>query len=465
MKKLELKDIVFINLVSIIGLRWLPVAAGYGAASITLWILATLLFFIPLSLVSAELATTWPEQGGLYVWVKIAFGEKAGFLTSWFYWITNFFFYPSLLAFIAVTILYVFSPSLAASKAAVCSIVLVVFWLVTLLNCKNTRMVSWIANIGGMLGVIIPGAIIIILGFGAVLIWHHPIPTDYSLANLVPNFGRGSNIAFLSALMFSMAGIELTAILAGETKNPQKIMSRATLLSALLIVSIYILGTVAITFMVAPQQITAVSGIMEALKLIITKLGLSPRILATVAIMIVLGSIGGLTSWFVVPLKMFFESAKEGALPKYFTKINKHGMPANAMVAQAVIVSIIIISTTLLPSVNAVYEMLLLMTTITYFVPYLFMFTAFIQLRKKFPKVVRPYRIPGGNWLGYLCAIVGLITVIVAIILPFIMPPNDLVTAKDILIYRVELITGLLFFLGLGYIIYVSYEKRKEKRK
>jgi amino acid transporter len=463
MKTMRLKDIVLMNLAAIIGLRWLPIAAGYGAAAIFLWVLATLLFFVPLSLISSELATTWPEQGGLYVWVKAAFGDKAGFMVSWFYWITNFFFYPALLTFIAVTFVYIFEPALVTNKLLICSIVLIVFWLMTLLNCRGMKMVSWIANIGGSIGVIIPGIIIIALGFAAVFIWKKPIPTDYSLANWIPNFHKSSNIVFLSTLMFSMAGIELTPILAGETKDPQKTLPRAILLSAILIIGIYILGTVAVTFMIPAQQIAAVSGIMDALKLITVQLHLTPLILIAVASMIIIGCIGGLTSWFVVPLKMFFESTKQGVLPKPLIKLNKQQMPANAMIAQAVVVSVIIIGTTMLPSVNALYETLVLMTTITYFVPYLFMFITFIKLRRAFPHKVRPYRIPGKNWVGYMFAISGFIVVAAAIVLPFIMPPNDLTAAKDILIYRTELTAGLLVFFALGYAIYRSYEKRKAK--
>jgi amino acid transporter len=457
---MRLWDVVFMNVAAIIGLRWLPIAAGYGASSIILWILATLLFFMPLSLISTELATTWPEQGGMYVWVKQAFGDRSAFIVSWFYWITNFFYYPALLAFVAVTAAFIINPALAKDKWFVSSVVLGCLWGITLLSLRGIRTSKWLSNIGGLFGIILPGLIIIVLAVLAVFVWKRPIPTDYALANWWPHLGSGSNIAFLSTLMFAMAGIEVTPILAGEVKDPQRTFPRAILISAFLIISLYIIGTVAITFMIAPAKIGTASGIMDALQLVTRELHL-PVILMATALMIILGSIGGISVWLVAPIKMLFESTKTGIFPKYFTKLNKYDIPSRALLIQAVIVTIIVFGTSLLPTVNAFYETLVLMAAITYFVPYLFMFITFFQLRKKFPDKVRPYRVPGGKFATWVIALLGFFSVLLAIVLPFAMPPHDLTTTRAISIYEIELIGGTILFLLLGYLIHLKYERRK----
>ncbi|MGI1690423.1 amino acid permease [Thermoanaerobacter uzonensis] len=459
-KNMKLWDIILMNVTAIIGLRWLPIAASYGAASIILWILAALLFFIPTGLVSAELATTWPEQGGMYVWVKKAYGEKWGFLTSWFYWINNLFYYPSLLTFVAVTLSYIINPTLKENKLYIIAVTLIVFWIVTLINIKGTSFGKWLSNFGGLFGTLLPGIILIILGL--IALFTRPIPTDYSLTNWIPNLNKMSNIAFLSTLMFAMAGIELTPILAGETENPQKTFPLATVISAFIIAGIYIIGTVAITFIISPEKIGAASGIMQAVELISKEININ-FLIPLFVITILIGSLGGIGVWVLGPIKMLFESTKEGIFPEFFTKLNKYDMPQNAMISQAILVSLIIISTTFLPTVEIIYAVLVLMTTITYFIPYLFMFSSFITLRKKYKDVRRPFMIPGNKVLPYLVAIIGFLSVMLAIVLSFI-PPSDLKTMKDIVIYEIEVIGGP-FILGfIGYLLYIRYEK-KEIRK
>lgn len=463
MKKImTLKDIVFINVTAIIGLRWLPVAAGYGASAISMWIIAAILFFIPLSLVSAELATTWPEEGGVYVWVKNAYGEKTSFMVAWFYWINSFFYLPSLLTFIAITFAFLINPTLATNKLFICSTVLVGLWLVTLLNFRDIKALKIIANFSGTLGIIIPGLIIIALGFSAIYIFHQPSATHYSWSALIPNLGTKSHIVFLSTLMFSMAGIEITPILAGETKDPQKTFPRATLISALIIVGTYIIGTAAVTFMISPEKIGAASGIMDALRQITGNLNL-PFIAYLVALLIIFGSIGGSSVWMVVPIKMFFESCKQGMLPPFFTKLNKNGMPSNAILIQSAIISVVIIFTASMPTVNTFYEILVLMATITYFVPYLFMFASFLKLRKTAPEVKRPFKVPGGPSLAYFITYAGIAAVLLAIVLPFVVSPEDIRDPGHIIVYRAELIFGVIIFAAIGYLIYLR-QKKWQKR-
>lgn len=469
-KSLGLFDIVLMNVTAIIGLRWITIAAGFGASSIFLWFFAAFLFFIPLGLVSAELATGWPKQGGLYVWVREAFGEKPAFITSWFYWINNLFYYPSLLTFIAVTIAFLIDPiliknnylanteSLADSKFYVCGLTVVFFWLLTLVNCKGLRVGKWLANVSGLFGTILPGLTIILLGIASVFVFKRPVPTDYSLSQLLPSLSSYTNISFLSTLMFAMAGIELTPILAGDTENPEKIFPRATVISAIIISVIYIIGTVSMTMIISPDKIGSASGIMDAMKLLSAELNF-PYLLYAMALMITLGNFGGVSVWIIGPIKMLFESTRQGVFPDFFVKTNEDGMPQNAMIVQAFLITLIVILTSFLPSVETIYEVLILMTTITYFIPYILLFAAFMKLRKSFPDTPRPYKIPGGNIVAWLITAVGLFSVTLAIVLPFV-PSKNLITSQAILIYELEVGGGPLFFGLIGYLIYRHYESK-----
>ncbi|MGE5707265.1 MAG: APC family permease [Bacteroidota bacterium] len=454
-RTMRLWDIVLMNVTAIIGLRWLPIAAGYGASSILLWILAGTLFFIPLGLVSAELATAWPDQGGLYVWIRKAFGDRLGFLTSWFYWISNLFYYPALLTFIAVTLAFITRPEWALDKRFVCLVIIGVFWAVTLVNCKGLSLGKWLTSVSGTFGTLLPGLILIALGLLSVFCWHRPIPTDYAAAKWLPSFST-SNLAFLSTLMFAMAGIELTPIFAGETEAPQKTFPRATVISALLIVGTYILGTAAMTWLVDPSKIGASSGIMESIKLVADDLRF-PWVTVAVGWMMIIGGFGGASLWVLGPIKMLFESLQDDVLPPSFTRLNEEGAPQNAMLIQAVLITFIVLGTSLLPTVDRIYQVLILMTTITYFLPYLLMFAAFLRLREQYPSVPRPYRVPGGKLSARTVAFVGISSVVLAIVLAFV-PPADVRTTAELLVYEGAIAGGPLLLGVLGFWLYRRHE-------
>lgn len=469
-KSLGLYDIVLMNVTAIIGLRWITIAAAGGASSVFMWIFAAFMFFVPLGLVSSELATGWPKQGGLYVWVKEAFGDKPAFITSWFYWINNLFYYPSLLAFIAVTLAFLIDPllvqhglltgnaTLADSKLYVCGLTLVLFWLLTFINCKGIRIGKWLANLSGLFGTIMPGLTIIVLGAASVFLLKRPIPTDYSFDKLIPSLSSFSDISFLSTLMFAMAGIELTPTLAGDTENPEKTFPRATLISAVIIAIIYIIGTVAMTMILSPDKIGSASGIMAAMKLLSSELNF-PFLLTGMAIMITLGNFGGVGVWIIGPIKMLFESTRQGVFPEFFVRLNDDGMPRNAMIVQAFLITLITLCTSFMPSVESMYEVLILMTTITYFIPYILLFGAFIKLRKSHPDTPRPYRVPGGNPGAWLVAGIGLFSVMLGIFLPFV-PGKDLTTVQAITIYELEIAGGPLLFGLAGFLLYRRFERK-----
>ncbi|MDD2715726.1 MAG: APC family permease [Candidatus Wallbacteria bacterium] len=458
MKNMRLWDIVLMNVTAIIGLRWLPVAAQYGAASTSYWILAALVFFIPLGLISSELATTWPDQGGMYIWVRKAYGEKSAFITSWFYWLCNLFYFPSILTASAVVIAFLIDPALKNNKLYVCSSVLVIFWILTLFNFKSLKTGKWLSNLSGSVGTILPGLTIIGLGVMSSLFWRRPVPTDFSLCSWLPSLGSTAGLSNFSMLMFAMAGIELTPILAGETENPQKTFPRATVISALIIAGVYIIATTALTLIISPEKIGAASGVMDATKLLADELQIK-YLVGAMAVMILIGNFGGISVWIVCPIKMLFESTKQGVFPQAVTRLNREGMPQNALLIQAVFMTIIVLLTSFFPSVDAIYQALVLMATITYFIPYLLMFGAFIKLRKSFPDAVRPYRVPGAAPGAWAVTILGFSSVLLAIGLSFV-PSGTFDTKMALYLNELGIGLGPLAFGLLGFMIYWTYEWR-----
>src|SRR6478609_213044 len=148
---LRLWDVVAMNIVAIVGLRWISRSARIGAPAVTLWILACLLFFVPLAAVLAELSSRHPDQGGIYAWARRAFGPAHGFICGWCMWVNNLFYFPSLLLFAAANLAAIGGPRLQAigeTRTFAVVIVLAGIWLAAGINVIGLRESKWLQNAG-----------------------------------------------------------------------------------------------------------------------------------------------------------------------------------------------------------------------------------------------------------------------------------------------------------------------------
>ncbi len=213
-------SIAGISLAAVLTLRGMPSVAEYGWASIGLYVFGAIFFLIPLALVCAELGTGWPKAGGLYAWVRQGFGPKSGFLAVWFEWIEGIVWFPTVLAFVAATIAYIFAPALSNNKVYLVLVMLGVFWGMTLINFLGLRWTSLLNNVGVTIGTLLPAAILIALGIYWLAAGKH-IAIPFSAGKLLPNFGSINNLVFFVGVLLGYAGIELFGFHAKETKDPQ----------------------------------------------------------------------------------------------------------------------------------------------------------------------------------------------------------------------------------------------------
>src|SRR5271165_4025207 len=239
---LGVRSIALISVAAVLTLRNMPSVAEYGWSSIAYYLLGALFFFIPLSLVAAELGTGWPKAGGLYAWVKEAFGERSGFLAVWFEWVENIPYFPTVLAFCAATFAYVIEPGLANDKTYLVIAMLTIFWGLTAANFFGMRWSARLDNPGVILGTILPAAVLIVLG----VYWlsagrHNQIP--FHASKLAPDLGTVNNMVFFVAVLLSYAGIEMAGFHAKEMRSPARDYPRAIFVAVVLIVGISILAT------------------------------------------------------------------------------------------------------------------------------------------------------------------------------------------------------------------------------
>ena len=458
---LGIRDIVFMNVIAILSLRQIPNVAPYGASAMILWVIAAACLFFPLAMVCGELSTGWPKDGGIFVWVREAFGKRLAWIVVVCFLFSCVLFFPLMLQFGFTAMGYIISPDLASDKVFIGVGSMVIFWILTLMNIRGMQWTKIINSVSAYLGVFIPSAIIILLG----VVWiatGHEMSTDYhTAANWIPDLSKWDTIVFLSSMMFAFAGLEVAPMIAGRTKNPQRDFPRAMAMSAIVIVGIYMVGTVAVNTLVPAKDTDIVAGIMQAMESAANTLNM-PWLLPLMAICLFFGALGQINSWLVGPIYMLQEASREDNLlgDKISELHPKYGTPAFALIVQAVIVSVLCFSTFVSPSVAAAYWMLTALTTICYFIPYLCMFPAYLRLRVTQPDVPRSFKIPG-KVLPVVLPVLGFCSIAFAVFLVFI-PPAEL-DMGGAGFYFAKLIGGAALAIGTAEWIYHRAQRRNAK--
>jgi len=426
--KISVFALAMLNIVAVVSLRGLPSEAEYGLASIFYYVFAAVFFLVPMSLVAAELATGWPEKGGVFRWVGEAFRGRWAFLAMCMLFIEVSIWFPTVLTFGAVSLAYIgpdkgSDANIATNRIFVLVVVLAVYWLATFIALHGVKAFARVAKWGGMLGTLIPAAILIILGFAYVIAGNQP-QISTSAGSAIPDFSHFSNIVLAASIFLFYAGMEMNAIHVKEVKNPSRNYPVAVLIAAVGTVVIFILGSLAVAFVVPKAKINLTQSLLTAYNDIFAWAGV-PWAGSVVAVMLAVGVFAGVVTWIAGPSSGLLAVGKAGYLPRFFQKTNKHGMATSIMMTQAAVVTVLSVLFVVLPSVQSVYQILSQLTVILYLVMYLLMFAAAIYLRHAQPGRPRPYRVPGGKAGMWVVAGVGFIASLAALTLSFI-PPSQI---------------------------------------
>lgn len=424
---LSVFTLAMINVAAIATLKNFPTMAELGPSLIFYFVIASIVFFIPSALVAAELATGWPQTGGVYIWVKKGMGPKMGFLAIWLQWFENVIWYPTILSFTASTIAFAINPELAANKYFVLSVILVAFWGSTLLNLLGMRASGLISTIGVIAGTIIPGTLIIVLGI-VLLTTGGDVEIGLTAKDIIPDMSKMGNMTYLIAVLLALAGMEMSAVHAQEVKNPQRDYPKAIFLSAIIILAVTILGSLAVAFVVPVGKLSLTAGVMEAFEVFFNKYNIK-WVVPIIALLMAAGAIGMVSTWIVGPSKGLLATAAHGDLPPLFARVNKNHMPIPLLILQAVIVTGLALVFLLMPSVSASYWILTALTAQLYLIMYALMFISAIRLRYTEPHVHRQYRVPGGNLGMWVVAGLGILGSIFAIAVGFF-PPEGTAPAR-----------------------------------
>lgn len=449
-KTLGFFQLVMINVIAVDSIRTLPFSSVYGFSLVFFYLLAALVFFIPTALVSAELGTGWPNRGGIYVWVREAFGKKISFLTIWLNWIYNVIWFPTILGLIAGTFAYFFNPDLAENRLYMGASVLILFWLATLINCLGMRASSFLSTLGAIVGTIFPMVFIGILGI-LWMIQGKPMEISLNWDHFIPRTVDVDNLAFLTNVFFGLLGLEMAATHAREMRNPTEDYPRSVFTSIWIILGTIIFAALAIAIVVPKSELSLAVGIMQAFSSFFQAYEMKWA-LPIIAGCIFLGGLSGMGAWIIGPTKGLLVACQDGSLPPFFSKVNKYDAPINILLVQAIIVSFLALLYVVFPTINKSFWLLSLVTAQLALLVYIILFATAIKLSYTKAHVKRFFKIPGNKVGIWSVCLLGGISCLVIIGLGFIPPAQ--IPVKNVFRYELLLFAGILFACLIPFLLF-----------
>ncbi|MFB7877689.1 APC family permease [Nocardia sp. NPDC056064] len=439
---------------SVASLRSAPTMAVYGLACVFLYVIPAILFLMPTSLVAAELASGW--EGGVYKWVGEGLNKPLGFLAVWCQFAMTIFYYPSLLAYVASTFAYIIHPSLASNGLYVAIVIITVYWAGVYVSSQGTKTVAGLSSMGLVIGTLIPGTVLVVLGL-VFLAQGNPSAAPMDSGHLLPAWTGLASLVLIVNNFLSYAGMEMNAVHVSSLRNPAKEFPKAMFLAMGLVLVIFILPALAISWVVPSASLSLTAGVMQAFDGFFSHFGIG-FLTPIVGIALVAAALGGMLTWLAGPSKgLLLIGRSEGYLPPILTKLNKHGVQQNMLVAQGVFTTFIALLYAFIPNVSSAYWILSVITTQVYLIMYVLMFAAAAKLRRDNPGHPRGYRAP---MLFALCGL-GAVSSIAAFAIGFV-PPSQF-GAGSPWIY-VLIVGGGMGIVGL-LIPYLFYRNRSESWK
>lgn len=445
-RELGLRDLVLFYVVVTLSLRWLPLAAAAGPSTIVIWLVGVVVVFLPLALCVMELSSRYPQEGGMYIWSKRAFGDSAGFLTGWIYWTSNLPYFPVLLYFAASNALYVGGErwhGLQSSASFFITFSVVGLVLALMVNIVGLNIGKWLNNLGAI-GTWIPVALLFCLGLMAW--WRFGPASSFRPQAFKPSL-TVANFGIWATMLSAFSGAEAASFMGSEIKRPRRDIPRALIIAGFLVVAGYVLGTIAILVVVPREQLNSLEGLMQAISGSAQRVGwrgLGPM----VALLICVSNLGAVGAYLAALARLPFVVGIDRYLPPIFARVHpRWGTPYVALIVQALCSVLFVVLGQAGSSIHGAYQVLISTTVIATFIPYLFMFAALIRLQGE-PAEPGVVRIPGGRRGAIAVAVTGFtatVLVIMGSVIPDASEPN-----KALAVIKVVVLSAVLVGVGAG---------------
>jgi amino acid transporter len=406
---------------AMITLDTVATSSALGVQSITLFIFFAIVFFVPYGLVTAELGSGWPEEGGIYVWVREAYGQKWGTFTAWLYWVNVAYWAPAVFVVFAGTLATAFWPGMSRGWEEF--IVIALIWVIVGIGILPMSLSKWVNSASAAVKV----AVLVMIGvIGLVFVVRNGAANSFAPSAWVPSFG--ANWSFLPIIIYNFMGFELMSSAAGAVKNPRRDIPRMLLFAGAIIVGAQLLGNFGILAAIPLKDLSIVSGMADAMKLTFDAvLGSAATVIYDVFIVLLLFSfIGNMVTWSIGANHSMASTGLDRSAPGVFGHVNRRFLtPDYAFVLMGVLATALtVVNYAFFATKESVFWSIFALSSIVFLFPYVLMFPALLVLRRKQPETPRPYTVPGGKpgaWISVLLTMAG---VIFAIVLFFYLVPE-----------------------------------------
>ena len=435
-------DMTLFTVCAILVIDQLAASASIGAQAMFWWVFTLIFFFIPYGLITAELGSTYPDQGGIYSWVQRAFGGRWGGRTAWLWWINVALWQPSVYIIFTGIFAQLFIPDLGLWPQI--GIAIVLTWITTYINVITLDAGKWVPNIGA----VFKAVIMLSLGLGGI--WYamnHGVANPINLETMSPSWG--APLAFLPVIVYNFLGFELMSGAGAEMENPARDVPKAIITSGIFIAAFYLLGTVGILIALPMDDIGLISGIMDTFTKLFGDAAFGPAIVMILGIMALYTFLANMVTWTLGANRSAAQAANEGHLDPIFAKLSEtRQTPANAAVVTGIVTTVVIIVYGFMAT-NAedLFWTLFAFASVVFLICYLFMFAAFLRLRMIDGGHPRAYRVPGGNAGAWIMALLCIAFIVQAIVF-FIYTPG----AFDIK-YAATIVAGVIVTAIIGEVL------------
>jgi len=427
-RELGLRDLTLFAITCVVSARWIPIAAHAGPGSVTLWLLAAVLFMAPMAVAVAALVVKYPEAGGLYLWTRRDFGPWSGFLAFWVYWIGIAFLFPTAALLYVRVAFNMFGPSVARlgdNRICLLAATVAMIWIALGSNLIGLKVGKWTENIGGLA----TWAVGLLLVVVAWMVWTRR--GSATPIRIVPKWSWGT-VNFWAAIAYALSGMECAGMMAGEIRDPERTMRRAGWIASGFAAAFYVSATIAFLVVLPPGRISELNGFAE----VGDSVGLllhAPWISPLIALLVVASGVGFIGGLGTANSRMPFAAGVDHLLPAAFGRIHpRWGTPYVSILALGIVATFLLVIYQLGDSMRVAYDELVSLMVIAGFLPYVYIFGSAWKAGKRLAAI------SGGaiTALALFCSIV---------------PPAEI---TNVWLFEGKLAAGTLGVIASGWLIY-----------
>lgn len=453
-KKFRLMDVILSVICIVFVAEAAAPVASIGNSQYFWWIFMIAAFLLPYGLISSELGTAYPGDGGLYDWINKAFpASRWGARASWYYWIN----FPLWMASLAVMCPELLGIVTGRELGAVAGLLiqLAFIWAVTVVAFFPVCDSIIILNLSAAIKVLLALTVGVL---GVYYVAKNGFVNNMSARSFLPEFDLNS-LSYISVIIFNFLGFEVVCTYAENMREPRRQIPQAIISGGIVIAAIYLFSAFGIGAAVPTRDISADSGLIDAVSLITGQSG--GVLVRAVALLFLITLFGNMISWSMGVNSTAAYAADNGDMPAVFARRRaKNDMPVGAALTSGIVASLVCLLGVLIELISpdsSLFWSFFALNLVMLLLSYVPVFPAFLKLRRDDPDTERPFRVPGSGFLLGLTAFVPMLLILVSVLFTAVPLSLDRETLSNYL----PITIGSVISIALGELLIALREKKQ----